>query len=246
MAKSTNGKKSPSVKGRSSSTGGAAAKSAGFTRRFARTGGADQPRARSSGRRVAPGGGAQSSGQSGRRFVRAGRAGQSSGQSGRRFRRPPGGGQAVRRRGPFSGSGSRQSTGPSGLVGRVQASLPSRGKPKDSKGSVADAASALLSSTGQDKRRPRMRSKKGALGLAVTAGVGAAALAKRRRSAGEQTEAGDQPLQPVGGEVAGRPPAQPQGSEAVDSPPAQPQGSDAGGGDQPLHPVAPEDSTPAA
>jgi hypothetical protein len=104
-------------------------------------------------------------------------------------------------------------------MGRIQGRMPGRGKAKDKQSGLAEAASVLLSTLGDGKRaRSRAPSKKGMVGLVAVGGIGAAAVAKRRRGAGNDGGQTQSP-QPVESGVGGAgQPVQPM--ESQESPPA--------------------------
>jgi hypothetical protein len=99
-----------------------------------------------------------------------------------------------RRRPSFPGRSSKPSgnTSPT-LIGRAQTNLPGR-KPKSKKSGLGSTMAGLSSSLTSAKNGARARkpSKKGLVGIVAGAGLGAAAVAKRRRS-GKQDEATSTP-----------------------------------------------------
>jgi hypothetical protein len=172
------------------------------------------------------------SGQSGRRSPRPGGSSKPAGQSPRRFPRPGGSSQQTQGRSRVPWAGAKPpAKGPSELVERARGSLPGR-KGKDERNA---GVKGLTGRKGKDKKnagvkgllptlgagkssaRSRKTSKKSMLGLVATAGLGAAAIAKRRR-AGSEDGTPIAPVQP--GEASGTPPVQP--GEASGTPTVQP------------------------
>jgi hypothetical protein len=99
-------------------------------------------------------------------------------------RTPRGAAQPARRRPSFPGMSSKPSGKASPtLIGRARASVPGR-KPKSKKnGGLGSAIAGLASSLGSAKNGARAHKppKKGLVGIVAGAGLGAAAVAKRRR-----------------------------------------------------------------
>ncbi len=129
-------------------------------------------------------------------------------QSARRFPRPGGTSQATQERSRFSRASAKSSAqSPSGLMGRAQATLPGR----KAKGKKDAGVKGVLSSLGgASSGRSRKPSKKGMLGIVAIAGLGAAAMAKRRRDGSEDGAPAYPPVQPEADSVQSSTPAVPQ------------------------------------
>jgi hypothetical protein len=86
------------------------------------------------------------------------------------------------------------------LIGRVQATLPGRKAKKAKKakrnGGMMTALTSKLG-TAKNSSRSRRPSKKGMFGVLATAGLGAAAIAKRRRTGDDEAAPPHPPAQPV-------------------------------------------------
>lgn len=145
--------------------------------------------------------------QSPRRIPRPGGNSQEAGQSSRRFPHPGGSSQATQERSRFPRASAKPSTQP-GLMGRAQANLPGR-KPQGRKN--AGVKGVLSGLGGGSSERSRKPSKKGMLGIVAITGLGAAAIAKRRRDGSEDGASTYPPVQPaeVRSEESSTPPADP-------------------------------------
>jgi hypothetical protein len=88
------------------------------------------------------------------------------------------------------------------MIARAQTSLPGRKGRSKHQGGVRGAVMEVFSSLGGNKTSARSRkpSKKGMAGIVAGAGLGAAAMAKRRRPGHQDTEPISAPLQPIGSE----------------------------------------------
>jgi hypothetical protein len=116
------------------------------------------------------------------------------GQPSRGFPPPRGTTQTARPRTRFPRTGAKPAAkGPSGLIGRAQATVPGR-KPPAKKSAVKGVVSSLGSA--KNSALARKPSKKGIVGI-VAGGLGVAAMAKRRRGGNEDEVPTTPPLQPV-------------------------------------------------
>jgi hypothetical protein len=116
------------------------------------------------------------------------------GQPSRGFSRPRATAQPTRRRPGFSRTSAKPAAkGPSGFIGRAQATLPGR-KPPAKKSAVEGVLSALGSA--KSTAAARKPSKKGIVGI-LAGGLGLAAVAKRRRGEKPDEMPMTQPVSPV-------------------------------------------------
>jgi hypothetical protein len=115
-------------------------------------------------------------------------------QSARGFPRSRATSQPPRARPQFPRARSKPAAkGPSGLIGRAQATLPGRKRPAK-KSAVEGVVSALGSA--KSSAAARKPSKKGIFGI-VAGGLGVAAMATRRRNEKEDEMPTTPPVQPV-------------------------------------------------
>jgi len=160
------------------------------------------------------------------------KAQKSKGQTPRGFPGSRGSAQASPRRTPFPGRSPKPvAKGPSGLVGRAQASLPGR-KPAGKTNAVTRVLAGL--SSAKNSAVSRKPSKKGIVGI-VVGGLGVAAVAKRRRGGVQDETPGPPPVGPPDVSAAEEslmvPPLRPvETGAAADGPPTpspvQPGGTD--------------------
>jgi hypothetical protein len=163
-----------------------------------------------------PGGTSQPASRSSSRFPRAGGTSQAASPRSR-FPRPGGAGQPPARRPQFPRARTKPSAeGASGLFGRAPASLPGRKSKGKRSAGLGGAAMAMFSSAGEGKDGRSRRPSRGMLGLIATAGVGAAAMVKRRRGASDEAAPVSPPVQPAPPVAAeGGPPVAAEGDPPV-------------------------------